>query len=237
MRIRRLRRSGSDETRRRLVIWNPVPVLGAGGGGIASVAAVRISGFIDQIANAIFLNVTVLQTYSLSGIRTGTQCQIALLTRRCIMNEYRGLPRQHIVRVALDPALPAFSQVSGVVAVRRGPRLCADAGGCCRHYCRRRSRPLGLVGVGAAGHGWALGAGLLLPVSGLCAEDGAGGLFVGRVVGLGAVFGDPAGQFLRGVRRPGGGCAVVFVAGDTDGLVGGQCRGSGAVVTWYSRNR
>jgi hypothetical protein len=63
------------------------------------VTAVRISGFIDQISNAIGFNVTVLQAYSLAGIRTSTQRQVALLTWRCIVNEDRRSPRQHIVRV------------------------------------------------------------------------------------------------------------------------------------------
>jgi hypothetical protein len=58
-----------------------------------------------------------------------------------IMDQDRCIASQYIVRVALDPALPAFSQVSGVLTVRRSPWLYADVRGCCRHYCRQRSRP------------------------------------------------------------------------------------------------
>ncbi len=71
-----------------------------------------------------------------------------------VMHEHRRLSSEYIVRVALDPALPAFSQVGGVLAVRRGPWLCADVGGCCRHYCRRRSKPVWLREVlGEVVHG------------------------------------------------------------------------------------
>lgn len=59
-----------------------------------------------------------------------------------VVDQYRSGPGEYIVRVALAPALPAFSQVSGVLTVRRGPWLCVGVRDCCRRYCRQRSRPL-----------------------------------------------------------------------------------------------
>jgi len=123
VRIRRLGRPGSDEARRRLVIWNPVSILRAGRRGIASVTAVRISGFIDQISNAIGFNVTVLQAYSLAGIRTRTQRQVALLAWRCIVNQDRCRSRQHIVRVLRGTLSPAPSLVSAGFGFRWCPWL------------------------------------------------------------------------------------------------------------------
>lgn len=56
--------------------------------------------------------------------------------------------------------------------------------------------------------------GTLLPCSGLGTEYGADGLLVVLVAGLGAVFGDPAGQFVLGAQGAGCGTAVVFLSGD-----------------------
>ena len=64
-----------------------------------------------------------------------------------IVYQDRRAACHNIVRVARCPALPASSQVSGVLMVRRGPWLCAGVRGCCRHYCRQRYRPHDLIGI------------------------------------------------------------------------------------------
>ena len=64
-----------------------------------------------------------------------------------IVHQDRRATGQYIVRVGWSPALPAFSQVSGDMTIRRGVPLCAGVRGCCRHYCRQRYRPLAPWGL------------------------------------------------------------------------------------------
>ncbi|GAA0931977.1 hypothetical protein GCM10009576_032660 [Streptomyces rhizosphaericus] len=115
------------------------------------------------------------------------------------MNENRCLAREHIVRVLRGPALPAYLQVSACFGIRWRPWLCGEIRGCCRRYCRQR---LGLHGRVAAGVVSAKGDSIaLLPRPLFDADESADGLLVELVAALGAVSGDPKGQFVGGVQR------------------------------------
>jgi CDP-glycerol glycerophosphotransferase len=62
---------------------------------------VRISGFIDQISNAIGFNVTVLQGYSLAGIRTSTRDPARSIPDSCYDVTRQLGVRHHITRAEL----------------------------------------------------------------------------------------------------------------------------------------
>ncbi len=97
---------------------------------------------------------------------------------RAIMDQDRRGACHHIVRVVGDPALPASSQLSSGLTVRRGPWLCAGVRGRCRHGCRQRRRPLELDAEGTATRCEPVTSGALPPVSGLGTKGGAGGALV-----------------------------------------------------------
>jgi hypothetical protein len=79
---------------------------------------------------------------SISGA-TGVDCEYSWTGAIRVVHQDRRTAREYIVRVACGRSLPAFSLVSGYITVRRGVPMCAGVRGCCRHYCRQRSSPLG----------------------------------------------------------------------------------------------
>ncbi|WP_234312176.1 hypothetical protein, partial [Streptomyces griseus] len=58
-----------------------------------------------------------------------------------VVNEYRRLTRQHIVRVEDMLFRAGFSQVGRELSVRRRLLACADVHSGCRQRCRQRLRP------------------------------------------------------------------------------------------------
>lgn len=59
-----------------------------------------------------------------------------------IVDQDRDAARHNIVRALDGPSPPAFSQAMRCSAVRWGVCSFGVVRGCCRHYCRQRSRPL-----------------------------------------------------------------------------------------------
>lgn len=146
-------------------------------------------------------------------------------TRVGIVHQNWSGARQHIVRVLRDPSLSAYSQISGGFRFHWCPWLCGGIGGCCRRYCRQELWPPlrqgEVTAMLRARHGaW----------RGRSARSAGGrsGHSVRRSSGVSS----------SGVCRVPDAAPQLLSSPVTRSAVkAGSARGSGTVVTWYSRKR
>lgn len=126
---------------------------------------------------------------NLVGLRPGKNRTFTV----AVVNEYRRGPSQHIVRVLAGPLYLRIRR-SAAVSDSAGVRGCAG-------------ESVGVaVGTAVKGSGPAVAGvvsppGTSLPCARLGSDEGSDGLLIQFVAALGAVSGDPAGQFVRGVQR------------------------------------